>query len=80
MLKRPEYVQAVRLVKVLYKWTESGDAAGGAWRTTFVDQLSRAALSVPINMAEGLGRATKAQRIQFYRTSRGSAFEVLSLL
>lgn len=77
---RPEFIASVKLVKSLYKWTQSTDHKNCPWHRTFEDQLSRAAVSVPINMSEGLGRATLAQRIQFYRTARGSAWEVLALL
>jgi len=39
-------------------------------------QLRRCAVSVPSNIAEGQGRATKGEFIQFLSHSRGSLFEL----
>jgi len=39
-------------------------------------QLRRAAISVTANLAEGFGRYTFQETMQFSRQSRGSAFEV----
>ena len=44
------------------------------------DQLNRAVLSVPNNIAEGNGRYTKADKIHFFHIARGSAFECVSAL
>ena len=44
------------------------------------DQLNRAALSVPANLAEGNGRWHKADRKQFFWIARGSAHECVPLL
>ena len=44
------------------------------------DQLSRAALSIPLNIAEGNGRNTNKEKSQFYKTARGSLFECVPLL
>jgi len=43
------------------------------------DQLKRAALSVPLNIAEGNGRNTPKEKQQFYKTARGSLFECIPL-
>jgi four helix bundle protein len=43
---------------------------------SLVDQMRRAAISVPANIAEGCGRRTTKERIQFFYTSRGSLIEL----
>jgi four helix bundle protein len=43
-------------------------------------QTNRAAVSIPANIAEGLGRNHKKDTIQFLHISRGSAYEVETLL
>jgi len=45
-----------------------------------VSQLRRAGTSISANIAEGMGRGTYADRSRFYYNSRGSMYEVESLL
>ena len=40
-----------------------------------VDQLRRAATSIPLNVAEGAGKVTPGERAHCYRIARGSAME-----
>lgn len=56
--------------------------AGGFPRGQSVisDQLKRAALSIPLNIAEGCGRWHKKDKKQFYLISRGSAFECVAAI
>jgi four helix bundle protein len=49
-------------------------------RFTLGDQLVRAAVSVPANLAEACGRGTIKEFRRFLLYARGSAQEVLSLL
>jgi four helix bundle protein len=44
------------------------------------DQLNRAALSIPANLAEGNGRWHTADRKQFFWIARGSAQECVPLM
>ena len=44
------------------------------------EQLRRAALSIPTNIAEGTGRNQGKESAYFYRIAKGSVYEVVSLL
>ena len=45
-------------------------------RYAIMNQINRAAVSVPSNIAEGLGRRTTQDTIQFLHISRGSLYEL----
>lgn len=44
------------------------------------DQLSRAAFSVPLNLAEGSGKFSKADRKNYYTTARASIYKCVAIL
>jgi four helix bundle protein len=44
------------------------------------DQLKRAAMSVPLNIAEGAGKPTPGDRARYHAIARGSAMECAALL
>jgi four helix bundle protein len=67
-------------------WQAATELAGQVYRLTalfpreerygLTSQLRRAAVSVPSNIAEGKGRASDKELIQFLCHSRGSLFEI----
>lgn len=51
-----------------------------ATRRELRSQLERAAMSVPLNIAEGCGKPTQADRARYHAIARGSAMECGALL
>ena len=49
-------------------------------RFGLVSQMRRAAVSIPSNLAEGFGRESTPDMLRFFRTSRGSLFELQTQL
>ena len=47
--------------------------------SNLIDQLQRAALSVPLNIAEGSGKFSR-DAVRFYAIARGSALECAAIL
>jgi four helix bundle protein len=67
----------VRLTTVVFKLTEDKRFR---FKGDIANQLQRAALSVPNNIAEGFERGTTQELITFLYYARGSAGEVRSIL
>ncbi|MFQ5853215.1 MAG: four helix bundle protein [Candidatus Binatia bacterium] len=59
--------------------TTPGDAVSGA-KDVLRDQIRRAAISIPSNIAEGFSRHSNKEFIRFLFVAKGSAAEVQSQL
>ena len=76
--------------KTLEVWKLSMETVKGIYEITktypreekygLIGQTNRAAVSIACNIAEGMGRNFKKDTIQFLHVSRGSAYEVETLL
>jgi len=72
--------------KELAVWREAKILAVSVYKLTepfpkhelfgLTNQMRRAAVSIPSNIAEGIGRRTSKDKAQFMYTSRGSLFEL----
>jgi four helix bundle protein len=71
------YQRTVDLAETITVLTKSFPAQG---HYHWVDQLSRASLSVSLNIAEGNGRWHVKDRKNFWWIARGSVFECVPLL
>lgn len=78
---------AYQPVENLVVWRRSKDLAvkiykdTAGWRDfSLRSQMTRAAVSIPSNIAEGYERGSSAEKKQFYRVSRGSASELRTQL
>lgn len=65
--------KAIDLVADIYQATESVPKSEIYGLTS---QLRRSAVSIPSNIAEGQGRATRGEFVQFLGHARGSIFEL----
>ena len=69
--------KGIELVKEIYLHTGDGD-----FKKDYAlrDQIRRAAVSIPTNIAEGFERASRKEYLLFLNIAEGSAGEVRSLL
>ena len=67
----------MELVQEIYKLTNKYPREE---KYSLADQTKRAILSIPCNIAEGMGRNHKKDTIQFLHVSRGSGYKVETLL
>ena len=68
--------KAIEFVKHVYLVTNQGELKRDFGLR---DQIRRAAVSVPTNIAEGFERATRKEYLQFLNIAKGSAGETRSL-
>lgn len=71
------WTRSLELVGEVYRLTETFPAQE---RFGLVSQLRRAAISVPANVSEGYGRATRGEYLNHLSVARGSVNEVEALL
>ncbi len=69
--------RGVRLVKAVYEITRHWPSEEQYGLTS---QIRRAAVSVPTNVAEGVGRGSRREIVRFARVSLGSLYELSTLL
>jgi four helix bundle protein len=69
--------RAIELSMAVYKLTESFPPSE---RFGLTNQLRRASVSVPSNIAEGYGRSTRGEYLQFLGHARGSNCELQTQL
>ena len=69
--------KGIELAKDIYEITRS---SGLKRDYGMCDQLQRAAISIPTNIAEGFERASRKEYVHFLTIAKGSAGEVRSLL
>ena len=69
------YQKAKTLNKEVQKFLRANKTADSYLR----DQLRRASISMVINIAEGSGKFSSADKRNFYTISRGSVYECVSL-
>ena len=70
------YQFAVRLLPLAAAISYSLPPRYAAWG----DQLRRASLSIPLNVAEGSGKSTGPDQHRFHAMARGSAMECAAIL
>jgi four helix bundle protein len=69
--------KGIQLVKQIYVVTDEGKLSRDFG---LKDQLRRACVSIPTNIAEGFERRSRKEYINFLNIAKGSAGETLSLL
>lgn len=71
------YETGIEFVRAIFKLTKT---LPRDYQYSLADQLRRAALSIVNNIAEGSGKISKKEKLQFYRFSINSARECAPML
>ena len=71
------YHKSMKLVTEVYRLTKDFPSSE---RYGLTDQIQRAVISVPSNIAEGMGRFSNKERIHFLEIANGSLMEVMCQL
>lgn len=71
------WIKGIELVKQVYLVTKDGKFSQDYGLR---DQIRRASVSIPTNIAEGFERHTRKEYVNFLNIAKGSAGEVRSLL
>ena len=71
------YKRSMKLVIKAYAFCGGREVNGNR---KLIDQLQRAVLSIPLNIAEGQGRAHSREKKQYYNTAKGSLYECLPII
>lgn len=78
------FFKDLEVYKKSLDWAEEVEALSrtlkGRISHPFIDQLVRASLSIPLNIAEGNGRWHHADKRQFFYIARGSTFECVPVI
>ncbi|MCI5071790.1 four helix bundle protein [bacterium] len=71
------YRRSVLFIKFAKELAQCGQTIG---IKNFQDQLTRASLSIPLNIAEGISRYGAKEKINFLRIAKGSLFECVACI
>jgi four helix bundle protein len=69
------YQVSIKLLSLIYQTIEKMPRGGGF----LSEQLKRASLSIPLNMAEGNAKYTVKERARFFKIARASANECAAI-